>query len=62
MATLTFDDTKITRFEVIDEDGRSLVFHAPEGKKGHVFLSVQDDDRTLKVFLDRKPAKTKQDE
>lgn len=37
----------ITRFEVIDNDGRSYIKYGVED----IRLSFQDDDRTLKVFL-----------
>ncbi len=41
---------KVTRFEVVDERiGRLLVEYSVE-----VELSLQDDDRTLKVFLKRR--------
>ena len=39
--------TEITRFEVIDPEGRAVVHYAP------VRMEVQDEGRTLKVFLDR---------
>lgn len=40
----------VTRFEVIDESGRALV------RRGiKVELSLQDEERTLKVFLTSKP-------
>jgi len=46
------DTSKITRFEVIDiELGR--VFVVPAGYAS-LTLSVQDEGRTLKVFLKRK--------
>ena len=41
------DTTKVTRVEVIDDDGRSYT-------KWNVFdvqIMLQDDNRTLKVFL-----------
>ncbi len=38
---------EITRFEVIDTKGRAVVHYAP------VRMEVQDEGRTLKVFLDR---------
>lgn len=41
---------KITRVEVIDENGRSYVNQEPNNK---VELSFQDNDRTLKVFIDK---------
>ena len=37
---------KVTRFEVIDENGRSYTKFNTQG-----YLSFQDDGRTLKVFL-----------
>lgn len=37
---------KVTRFEVINESGRIIVQYGV-----HVTLSLQDDGRTLKVFL-----------
>ena len=40
---------KVTRFELITEDGRSVVEYNCE-----VELSLQDDDRTLKVFVKRR--------
>lgn len=47
----TTDTSKITRFEVIDIDlGR--VFVVPAGYAS-LTLSVQDEGRTLKVFLTR---------
>ena len=40
---------KVTRFELITEDGRSVVEYNCE-----VELSLQDDDTTLKVFVKRR--------
>lgn len=40
----------VTRFEVIDEEGRTYVNHLIEDQR--VKFSLQDDDRTLKVFID----------
>ena len=40
----------VTRFEVIDESGRALVRYGIK-----VELSLQDESRTLKVFLTSKP-------
>lgn len=37
---------QVTRFEVIGENGRQLVEHGVS-----VTASLQDDDRTLKIFL-----------
>jgi len=41
---------KVTRVEVIDADGRSYVKYGVTA----VELSLQDDDRTLKIFLTEK--------
>jgi hypothetical protein len=38
----------VTRFEVIDEQGRAYTRHGVD-----VRLSFQDDGRTLKVFIDK---------
>lgn len=40
----------VNRFEVIDEEGRTYVNHLNEDQR--VKFSLQDDDRTLKVFID----------
>ena len=40
----------VTRFEVIDEEGRTYVNHLNDDQL--VKFSLQDDDRTLKVFID----------
>jgi len=40
----------VTRFEVIDEEGRNYVNHLNDDQG--VKFSLQDDDRTLKVFID----------
>ena len=40
----------VNRFEVIDEEGRTYVNHLLEDQR--VKFSLQDDDRTLKVFID----------
>lgn len=42
------DTSKVTRFELITENGRSVVEYNCE-----VELSLQDDGNTLKVFLKR---------
>ena len=39
----------VTRFEVIDEEGRTYVNHLNEDQR--VKFSLQDDNRTLKVFI-----------
>ena len=45
-ATEMADTSKVTRFEVIDENGRAYTEHYCK-----VELSYQDDGRTLKVFI-----------
>lgn len=46
------DTTKVTRFEVIDENGRAYVRNTSGGPRGvQVDLALQDDGRTLKVFV-----------
>jgi len=40
----------VTRFEVIDDKGRSYVKYLDKDKG--IKYSLQDDDRTLKVFID----------
>ena len=44
-------ETKVTRVEVIDENGRSYVNW---NDNNQVTLSYQDDDRTLKIFISQK--------
>lgn len=44
------DTSKVTRVEVIDEDGRSYVNWK---KKNTVKLDLQDNGRTLKVFINK---------
>lgn len=44
--------TKITRIEVIDENGRSYV---NRGDDNDVSYQLQDDGRTLKVFVNKEP-------
>ena len=41
----------VTRFEVIDDTGRAYVKYLKEGEG--IKYSLQDDDRTLKVFIDK---------
>jgi len=41
---------KVTRFEVIDDSGRAYVKYLKEGE-GIAYV-LQDDERTLKVFID----------
>ena len=45
---MTYSTDKLTRVEVIDQDGRSYVNWDENNK---VELSFQDDGRTLKVFI-----------
>lgn len=40
---------KVTRFEVIDETGRAYIRYSVDVK-----VSLQDDGRTLKVFVQEK--------
>lgn len=40
----------VNRFEVIDEEGRTYVNHLNDDQR--IKFSLQDDDRTLKVFID----------
>ena len=42
----------VTRFEVIDDSGRAYTKYLKDGER--VKYSLQDDDRTLKVFIDNK--------
>jgi hypothetical protein len=48
MMIMTTPTDKVTRVEVIDQDGRSYVNW---DKSNKVELSFQDDGRTLKVFI-----------
>lgn len=45
---MTEDLSKVTRITVVTEDGR--VFEKYDAYTGGVYLSVQDEGRTLKVF------------
>lgn len=47
MGTPTADLSRVTRFEVIDKSGRVYV-----RKQVKLEMSLQDDGRTLKVFVD----------
>jgi hypothetical protein len=40
----------VTRFEVIDDNGRTYVKYL--NKEEGIFYALQDDNRTLKVFID----------
>lgn len=44
---LTLPNT-VTRFEVIDENGRAYI---KRGIKEKIQISFQDDNRTVKIFL-----------
>jgi hypothetical protein len=45
-------DEKLTRIEIIGDDGREVVKYAPEG---HYYRrSVQDNGRTVKFFVEKK--------
>ena len=50
-ATVTLFD--ITRVEVIDENGRSYTNYLDNDQK--VCYSIQDDGKTLKVFIQKEP-------
>ena len=41
---------EVTRFEVIDNNGRVLAYYDV-----HVSVDIQDDGRTMKVFISPKP-------
>lgn len=47
---------KINRVEVIDENGRSYVKYLASHRE--VVLSFQDDERTLKIFIQDKKENT----
>lgn len=44
----------IRRVEVIDEYGRNYVNKSPNN---NVSISVQDDEQTLKIFIDKTPSR-----
>lgn len=46
------DDEKLTRIEIIGDDGREVVKYAPEGC--YYRRSVQDDGQTVKFFVEKK--------
>ena len=46
--SMTYSTDKVTRVEVIDQEGRSYVNWDDNNK---VELSFQDDGKTLKVFI-----------
>jgi hypothetical protein len=47
---MTYSTNKVTRVEIIDEEGRSYVNWDENNK---VELSFQDNERTIKVFISR---------
>ncbi len=47
---MTYSTDKVTRVEIIDENGRSYTNFDPNNK---VELSFQDNERTIKVFISR---------
>jgi hypothetical protein len=51
---MTYTTDKVTRVEVIDEEGRSYVNWDENNK---VELSFQDDGKTLKVFISNQGGK-----
>jgi hypothetical protein len=51
---MTYSTDKVTRVEIIDENGRSYTNFDPNNK---VELSFQDDGRTLKVFISNQGGK-----
>ena len=44
---------KINRLEVIDQTGRAYVHHFRVHENESVRYSLQDDNRTLKIFIDK---------
>jgi hypothetical protein len=52
LKTDTMQETEFTRFEYIDQKGRVVVKYLKDNEK--LSLSVQDDGKTLKVFLSDK--------
>ncbi len=48
------DVSKVDRIEVIDENGRQYVKGSIYGTPVTIELSLQDDGRTLKVFVTKK--------
>jgi hypothetical protein len=51
---MTYSTDKVTRVEIIDENGRSYTNFDPNNK---VELSFQDNERTLKVFISNRGGK-----
>ncbi len=48
MKSTVVNTEKVTRVEVIDENGRSYVNWKEDNK---IMIQVQDDGRTLKIFI-----------
>lgn len=46
-SSLVLNNT-VTRFEIIDENGRAYI---KKGLKNKIEISFQDDNRTVKIFL-----------
>jgi len=44
----------VTRFEVIDDSGRAYVKYLHKDQGERIKYNLQDDDRTLKVFIDKR--------
>jgi len=51
MNDVTINEVKLTRVEVIDDDGRSYVHWSDDHD---ITISIQDNEKTLKVFIKRK--------
>lgn len=47
------DFSKVTRLEVVDKTGRIFVLYLRE--KDEITPSLQDEDRTLKIFINPSP-------
>jgi len=50
---------RVTRVEVIDETGRAYIKYLDNDQE--VLCGLQDDERTLKVFINRKQEDESQD-
>ena len=44
----------VTRFEVIDDTGRAYVKYLHRDQGERIKYDLQDDNRTLKVFIDKR--------
>lgn len=56
---MKMETNNVTRVEVIDHNGRSYVNWNKDNK---VLLSLQDEGRTLKIFVDRKETEEENNE